>query len=603
MTQCAVRGRTAGTTSAALLPTAARGGCHDARVSLPSADMEQVRVEAGLHLHWQGRRSYRSRVPAPRVLEVDNDLSYGNSDIGNLVIEGDNLQVMVSLKSQYEDSFDVVFIDPPYNRGGNDFRYSDARFKDPDADAGSAVYVSNEDGERHTKWLNFMAPRLVAMKDLMADHGIIFVTISDIELGRLLMLMDEVFDERNRIAVIAWKGSSDNNPTRVAIEHEYILVYAKNVKRVPRVWSTPDDEVRDAMLMQYEAICAETADPRERQARWAALMRANKQALARLGRYTNIDAERGPFQTAYRVHNPKPGGYRYGVTRHGVVDANSPQSWAMPLNGYRFPPSTMERHIADGIIVFPKNRSQIVQMKDFLVDYRAGLRSVIELDARKGSYRLKTLFGKDFDGFRFSKPIELVEMLVGAAGGKNALVLDAFAGSGSTGDAVMQLNARDGGKRRFVLIEEGSEDDQYARSLLAPRLKRAIELDELESGFSLNAGYWMRNPSRGDGYGVTMPMKVGDSSTFYPDFLWWVNDECYAIDPTGAHILDGKVRGKLLNIDMPKIVLVTKGRVTQDWLTKEDSDGYTVVRPRKNLSAKPEYFLNLADALKRIGGL
>ncbi|MEV4043891.1 site-specific DNA-methyltransferase [Streptomyces sp. NPDC049744] len=442
-----------------------------------------VREEAGLHLHWQGRRSYRSLVPAPRVLEPEPMLSYGE-DQSNLVIEGDNLQVMVSLQSQYNDSVDVVYIDPPYNRGGNDFRYSDTRYRDPDADAADAVYITNEDGGRHTKWLNYMAPRLVTTQRLMADHGVIFVSINDIELGRLLMLMDEVFDESNRIGIIAWKGSSDNNPSRIAIEHEYIVAYAKNLKKVAKHWTTPNDEVRDALLEQYNAIYAETSDFVERKLRWSQLMKTNKEAVGRLGRYTDLDPERGPYQVAYRVHNPKPGGYRYGVCEEGVVDVNDPRSYGMPLNGYRFKPETMQRLIDDGTIAFPKKRDQIVQMKDFLVDYKGTLRSVIELDARKGAYRLKTLFGSDFDGFRYAKPVELIEMLIGAAGNKDSVVLDCFAGSGTTGEAVLQLNKRDGGKRKFILIEEGNGEDQYARTLITPRLRKAIEQDDLPGGFS-----------------------------------------------------------------------------------------------------------------------
>lgn len=446
-------------------------------------DLDSVRIESGLHLHWQGRRSYKSRVPTPRILEVDDDLSYGDADQGNLVIEGDNLQVMVSLASQYGESFDVVYIDPPYNRGGNDFRYSDARYRDPDADGSDGTYVTNEDGGKHTKWLNYMAPRLVAIHNLMAEHGVIFVSINDIELGRLLALMDEVFDEKNRIGVIVWRGSADNNPSRIQVEHEYIVCFAKNINQVPQKWTTPEDETKEALLEQYEAICGESHTLEKRAASWRKLLAANKDSLGRLKAYNSLDSE-GPYQSARRVHNPKPGGYRYGVTPKGVVKADHAQSYAMPLNGYRFSPETMQRHIDEGRIVFPKKREQIVQMKDYLKDFRGTLRSVIDLDARAGSYRLKTLFGDDFDGFRYAKPVELIALLVGAAGSKDSLVLDAFAGSGTTGDAVLQLNKRDGGKRRFVVIDEGSGEDNYARTLLAPRLKAAIKLDDLKSGFT-----------------------------------------------------------------------------------------------------------------------
>ncbi|QIM16036.1 site-specific DNA-methyltransferase [Leucobacter insecticola] len=447
-------------------------------------ETESVREEAGLHLHWQGRRSYKSLIPVPRVLERDDELSFQSDRGSNLVIEGDNLQVMVSLRTQYAESVDVIYIDPPYNRGGNDFRYSDARFQDPDADGSDSEYVSNVDGGRHTKWLNYMAPRLVAMKSLMSENGVIFVSINDIELGRLLMLMDEIFDEKNRIGVITWRGSADNNPSRIQIEHEYVICYAKNVTQVPKAWTTPADEMKETLLEQFEELLESEPDVKKRAKAWASLVRANGESLGRLKAYSLVD-EHGPYQSARRVHNPKKGGYQYGVTKKGVVeDTKARGTYRVPANGYRFPAQTMQRYIDEGRIVFPARLEQIVQMKDYLKDFRGTLRSVIDLDARAGSYRLKQLFGKDFDGFRYAKPVELIELLVGAAGSKDALVLDAFAGSGTTGDAVMSLNDKDGGRRRFVMIEEGSEEDPYARTLVARRLRSAIETDGFDAGFT-----------------------------------------------------------------------------------------------------------------------
>jgi adenine-specific DNA-methyltransferase len=417
------------------------------------------------------------------VLEPDKRLSLG-SDGENLVIEGDNLQVMVSLRSQFNAAVDVVYIDPPYNRGGNDFRYSDARFHDPDADGSDAVYVSNEDGGRHTKWLNFMAPRLAMIHELMAPHAIIFVSINDVELFRLGMLMDEIFDESNRLGIICWKGSADNNPTRLAIDHEYLLVYAKRLSEVAPVWRSPDDELRDTLLGHFAEMERETTGVGELKKRWAAFCREHKGALDRLGRYKDVDEELRPYQVAYRVHNPKPGGYRYHVI-HPVTKKPCRE----PLNGYRFPEGRMRELIKEKRIVFGPTDEQIVQMKDYLDEYQDSLRSVIEMDARKGAYTLKSLFGKDFDGFRNPKPVELVERLVGAAGNKDALVLDAFAGSGTTGHAVMRLNKLDGGNRRFILVEEGNNGDKYARTLIVPRLKKAAKKEQLPGGFTfMSAG-------------------------------------------------------------------------------------------------------------------
>lgn len=119
---------------------------------------------------------------------------------------------------------------------------------------------------------------------------------------------------------------------------------------------------------------------------------------------------------------------------------------------------------------------------------------------------------------------------------------------------------------------------------------------------SLNRGVWMRNPTRGDGYGIQLPVKVGSSNTFYPDFLWWVDDVCFAIDPTGKHILEEKVRGKLLTIDNPKIALITRGKVSADLHSITDADGYSLVRPRKTRAVAPEHVNTLEEALLRLAG-
>ncbi|ROS45998.1 DEAD/DEAH box helicase family protein [Curtobacterium sp. PhB78] len=117
---------------------------------------------------------------------------------------------------------------------------------------------------------------------------------------------------------------------------------------------------------------------------------------------------------------------------------------------------------------------------------------------------------------------------------------------------------------------------------------------------SLNRGVWMRNPARGDGYGILLPVKVGTSSTFYPDFLWWVDGKCFALDPTGKHILEEKVRGKLLTVEKPKIALFTRGTVSADFHSLVDTDGYTLVRPRSNRAPAPEHLSSVEDALLRL---
>jgi adenine-specific DNA-methyltransferase len=451
----------------------------------------------GMYLHWEGRKGYRTRMPAPRMLEPVPKLSFGKPR-DSRVIEGDNLQVMVSLRSQYQGAIDVAYLDVPYNTGKRDFAYSDARFHDPNADADDMVYVNNEDGGRHTKWLNYIGPRLWLVWQLLAEHGICFVSINDIELFRLGMLMDEIFGERNRLGVIVWKQAADNNPTRIAVGHEYVLCYAKREEEVPKVWSG-DSPAQLWLLQTYEALKkkhrgnvakieeAYQAAIDEAVAAFAAAAKARPDGeadpelvdLGDLARYRFVD-ERGPYAANRTTENPHPGGYVYDVKNPDTGKVHK-----KPGRGYRFPEETMRRLQAEDRIIYPPDPNRLVQLKKYLRELRPPLRGIIELGSRGGAADLKRLLPKE-DASRFPnpKPTTLMEALIGFAGDSDALVLDPFAGSGTTGHAVMRLNAADGGSRRFILIEEGTKEDRYARTLMAPRLKAAIEKEDLPGGFT-----------------------------------------------------------------------------------------------------------------------
>jgi adenine-specific DNA-methyltransferase len=468
-------------------PTAATNG----RVSLdPVTEAPGRPAGPGMYLHWEGRKGYRTRMPAPRVLEPIKKLSYGDGD-GSRVIEGDNLQVMTSLRSQYQGMVDVAYLDPPYNTGKKDFAYSDARFHDPNADADDMVYVNNEDGGRHTKWLNYMGPRLWLVWQLLAEHGICFVSINDVELFRLGMLMDEIFDERNRIGTIVWKQAVDNNPTRIAVEHEYILCYAKNIDSVSDRWSGISP-AKDWLLTTYDRIKAEGSAPAKIEKAYRAAIREQKAAhrkavaegkgddvvdLGRMERYRNIE-ERGPWAKDWHLENPRPGGYVYDII-HPVTK----KPCKKPPKGYRYPEESMKQLLANDLIVFGKDHTEPPQLRRFLKDAATALRSVVVIPGRNGSDLLNSLIPGGTEKYPNPKPVELMTMLLGAAADLDAVVLDPFAGSGTTAHAVMRLNARDDGVRRFITIEEGTREDRYCRTLLAPRLKAAIKKEKLPGGF------------------------------------------------------------------------------------------------------------------------
>lgn len=459
--------------------------------SAPVTGMASRPAGAGMYLHWEGRRSYRTRMPAPRVLEPVPELSYCD-DQGNRIIEGDNLQVMVSLRSQYRGTVDIAYLDPPYNRGRRDFRYSDRRFKDPNADPDDAVYVTNEDGGRHTKWLNYVGPRLYLTWELLADHGVCFVSIDDNELFRLGMLMDEIFGEKNRIAVLAWKQQVDNNPTRVAIEHEYILCYAKRIEAIDDRWQGTSI-AKQWLLDKYQKLRAREADPEKLQVLWKSALRTQRAAfrlaraegreeeevdIGRMDRFRFIN-EKGPWAKEWHLEKPDKHGYMYDL-----LHPDTKEPCRRPPNGYRYPRHSMDRLLAEDRIVFGKDHTEPAQLRRYLLDAKDALRSVVTIPGRKGTDRLVALLPSAKQRFPYPKPVELLELLIGAAGDLDALVLDPFAGSGTTGDAVLRLNRQDEGLRRFILIEEGEPGDRFCRTVTAPRIAAAIDQDDLSGGFS-----------------------------------------------------------------------------------------------------------------------
>lgn len=445
---------------------------------------------AGMYLHWDGRKSYRTRMPAPRVLEPVEELSYG-PDEGNRVIEGDNLQVMVSLRSQYRNSVDVAYLDPPYNTGKKDFRYSDRRFHDPNADSDDAVYVSNEDGGRHTKWLNYMGPRLWLAWELLVDHGVCFVSINDVELFRLGLLMDEIFGEANRLGILVWKQAVDNNPTRIAVEHEYILCYAKRVEAVSERWQGTSP-AKQWLLNKYNELKAKESDPAKLEKLWRAALSAQRKAyreavaegrpddeidIGRMDRFRNIN-EHGPWARDWHLENPREGGYDYDVSH-----PKTGKPCRKPPKGYRYPWESMQRLLAEDRIVFGKDHTETAQLRRYLRDAAEPLRSVIVVPGRNGSDRLNELLPDGSKRFPHPKPVELIQLLLGAAADMDALVLDPFAGSGTTAEAVLKLNEQDAGVRRFIMIEEGEPNDRYCRTVTAPRIVAAVEAGGYKAGF------------------------------------------------------------------------------------------------------------------------
>lgn len=412
--------------------------------------------------------SHHLSVPF-KELRIDGDKSLppsaGPSRDDNLIIHGDNLEALKALLPRYAGKVDVIYIDPPYNTGKDDWRYND-RVSSPLMEAWLGSNVNKEDMERHDKWLCMMWPRLQLLKELLAPNGILFVSIDDNEVHSLKQLLSEIFGEDNWLGTVVWKNATDNNPSRVAIEHEYIHVFSKNKDETASVWKAPHVDMKEIMLAKGAELIATFNGDVDLSAAYKAWHKGVKPQLGPLAGYELIDRE-GIYAASRSVHNPGKQGYDWEL-----YNPKTKQNVPKPLMGYRFPEETRDKLLAEDRIIFSDEPDQLIRLKTYLADYQEKMPSVIEIDGRRGASELRQL-SKGMPALTFKNPktYTLIEWLLSYVAKPDALILDSFAGSGTTAHAVLALNAADNGTRRFVLIE--SED--YANDLTAERVRRVIK--------------------------------------------------------------------------------------------------------------------------------
>lgn len=397
-------------------------------------------------------------IDAEKSLPADGD---STSLDGNLIIHGDNLEGLKALLPRYAGKIDVIYIDPPYNTGKDEWRYDD-RVNSPLMQAWLGSVVNKEDLERHDKWLCMMWPRLALLRELLSPSGVLFMSIDDNELHHARAILDELFGEENWLGTVIWNNATDNNPTQIAIEHEYVVCYAIDKKNQPEEWKAVDSSVRDLLVEVGKELIKKYPDPDERQREYTRWFRAHKSELWPLDRYKYIDGG-GIFTGSQSVHNPGREGYRYDI-----LHPETGKPTKQPLLGYRFPEETARQLEKDGRFLYGEDENKIVELKLYASEYKSKLSSVFELDGRLGAYELNAIFSPDKPNFKNPKPSALIEHFLAFTAGKDAIVLDSFAGSGTTGHAVLELNKRDGGHRRFIMIE--TED--YADPLTAERIRR-----------------------------------------------------------------------------------------------------------------------------------
>ena len=338
----------------------------------------------------------------------------------NLYIEGDNLEVLKLLQTAYYRKVKMIYIDPPYNTG-NDFVYADD-FADPMArykEVTQQTTKSNPEtmGRYHTNWLNMMYPRLRLAANLLRDDGVIFISIDDVEMDNLKKLCNEIFGEENFVAQFIWQSrqNKDNrNITGVSIDHEYVVCYTKQFGH--RVFRGTDRKTE-----QYKNPDNDPRGP------WTS---ANMVGLATADARPNLH---------YDLINPADG-----------------RNYGCPEKGWRYDRNTMNRLIQEGRIIWPDNPDGRPRKKSFLnelSDNLPGFSSIFSTGVytNTATKEIGGLFNRYL--FDFPKPVEIIKQLISQVSNTDDLILDFFSGSATTAHAVMQLNAEDGGNRRFILVQ------------------------------------------------------------------------------------------------------------------------------------------------------
>jgi adenine-specific DNA-methyltransferase len=422
--------------------------------------------------NWNGKRESKRKAftPATATLIYDGERSVNpEAADGNLIIEGENLETLKCLLAAYREKIKCIYIDPPYNTG-KDFVYSDnytadrkAYWESTNTEQGVNIDTNaDSSGRFHSDWLSMIHPRLLLARQLLRPDGVIFISIDDNEVSNLRKLCDEVFGEESLLGTVIWKNATDNNPTNVAVEHEYIHVYCKSRESVENEWKSSISDVKDRLVEVGKELVEANENPDVLQETYTKWYREHKNELWPLDRYKYID-KGGVYTGSQSVHNPGREGYRYDV-----LHPETGRPCKQPMMGYRFPEETMKELLDAKKILFGDDENKIIELKVYAHEYQEKLASVLELDGRLGAYDLRALFPELKKTFTNPKPVRLLEsFLPFLLKNPNDMVLDFFSGSGSTGHAIMDLNAKDGDNRRFILVQLPEQVDEKSEAFKA----------------------------------------------------------------------------------------------------------------------------------------
>jgi DNA methylase N-4/N-6 len=468
---------------------------------------------------WPGKRAARYEAAEP----IDDTLRPVPADsvdwdtTENLYIEGDNLRVLKLLQRGYMGKVKMIYIDPPYNRG-NDLVYHDDfahSAKEEDLAAGNIDEEGNRyrrnldsNGRFHSDWCSMMYSRLLVAHSLLKEDGVIFISIDDNEVHNLRKICDEVFGAGNFVGEVIWQSATDNNPRQISTEHEYLLCFAKQTQNLPN-WLIGSENAKKIEL-QYEIIKDKFHDIKSQQEELRKWIKVNKAELKGVTHYNNID-EKGVYSNSSNSSNTKPGGYMFDII-HPITH----KPCVKPAFGWRWTENTFWNYNANGDIEWGTDETTQPHVKKRISSVKEQLKSIYYEDGRVSTKGLEQLFEakKIFDN---PKPLKLIKRLINFTTQEDSLILDFFSGSATTAHAVMQLNAEDGGKRKYICVQlteetpEGSEARKagYATipEIAKERIRRAGKKIKEESQLTtqdLDTGFRVFRIDSGNYKNVTM---------------------------------------------------------------------------------------------------
>ncbi|QIT55021.1 site-specific DNA-methyltransferase [Aquisalimonas sp. 2447] len=468
--------------------------------------IEDERERYSFTWHGKARARQIAQTPSAGTLRPCPEESVNWDTTRNLFIEGDNLEVLKLLQKSYHKQVKMIYIDPPYNTGG-EFIYPD-RFQDnldtylrytgQIDDQGLKVSANSESsGRYHTNWLNMMYPRLRLARNLLREDGVIFVSINDVEAPNIRKILDEIYGEENFVSQVVWQRTRRGDAKLIANNHEYIVCYAKNIHATIEagLWRRPKEGVEE-VLEKYEEVKKRFGGNHDR-------IRKEMQSWYRSlpdgdprksHKHYNWSDDRGLYFAA-DFSGPDDG--RANRPRHDILHPVTGRPCRKPSTGWRWDKERTEWALNQypSRIHFGLDESTIPNRKSYLNEVSVEpFGSVFYKDGRSATLQVERLVGSG--EFPFPKNSEVIRELIDIVCGDDDFVLDFFAGSGTTGHAVIESNVRMKKKRRFLLVQlqEPTNSASYKdiSKLGMARLRSAIkesERDGAENSKGLGLGF------------------------------------------------------------------------------------------------------------------